>query len=209
MKLYNPSCLAGLASLALSATAAQAVVINFESFNVGDVISGPGVFADVEFSSEDRLLVVDSPTPGVEFSGTKAAAGLPFTGNPIEATFSIGNVNLVSVTLGDIGGDIDGLYLRAYDSTDGLLDEDTDSLQFPVTGITLSVNGGSGAISYVVFGGVSVFSNSVLFDDFTYATSSTEPPPPPPPTRVPDAGATSVLMMIGLGLLGAVRRFSR
>jgi hypothetical protein len=116
---------------------------------------------------------------------------------------------LVSVALGDFGGiDNDELFLRAYDSADGLLDEDTATLGLGENSITLSVNSGVGEISYVLFGNENQFPNSLYFDNFTYEFSGTEPPPPPP-TRVPDAGATSALIMIGLGLLGAVRRFTR
>ena len=70
------------------------------------------------------------------------------------------------------------------------------------------MNGGAGIISFVECGSTNGFSNSVYFDDFSYFTTGTEPPPPPP-TRVPDSGATLALVALGMGLLGAARRFTR
>lgn len=177
--------------LLLGVGSAGATVIDFESFATGTVIGGSGVFSDLEFSagSNDVLRAV-AQIPGPEFSGRMSAASFPFTHDtPFRADFLISGVNSVSVVMGDYNADADNLFVRAYNSSNVLLNEATYFLPGAVYGgPTMTVVGTD--IAYVVFGSTGEYANSVFFDNFTYNATNNAVPEP------------TTLLLFGLGLIG-------
>jgi len=193
-----------LAAALVISTRVAAVTIDFESFGVGTVVSGPGVFSDLEFSRGGETILVTSFVPGPDLSGSRTASGDPFTGNPFRADFSVSGVTSVSVALGDFNGDSENLFLNAFDSLNNLLASDAAFLAANVFGgPTLNVASAT-AIAYVTFGGIGNFANSLYFDNFAY--TATTPDVPPPTNSVPDASASAMLLGLSLCGLTAFRR---
>jgi hypothetical protein len=150
---------AGLLALAMARPAAAVPVqLDFEGFADGDVISGPGVFSGVEFSTDGTLTVFTMDPAPPELSGIRVVQANPFEhDDPVRADFTV-VATAVSVAMGDIGGDVDNLFLRAFDSSGNLLDEDGFALaDTTVGGPTLSVS--AAAIAYVLFGSTGAFPN--------------------------------------------------
>ena len=170
--------------------AAHAFVIDFEGFSAGDVVSGAGVFSDVEFSKGGLDIEIWGAAPGLPLTGNTALT-FPFDGpDAFRADFSLSGINMVSIDIGDWDADWDNIWLEAYSSDGSLLDSDAGYLPMDLYGgLTLSVSAFD--ISYVLWGSVSggTFdnTNSVAFDNFTYTSA------------VPEV--TSVFLL-GLGLLG-------
>jgi hypothetical protein len=182
----------GIASIA----SADCTCIGFENFDVGTIVSGPGVFSDVVFSSGGAAITVASDIPGPEFSGNRSAIA-DYAGeyrNPIRADFLIGGIESVSVVIGDYDADADSLYLNAYDGGGNLLDQDTYELAADVYGgPTLQVSGDG--IAYVIFGNTGVFPNSVFFDNFCYESET-----------VPEPSSLLALSLLGSGPVGGLIR---
>ncbi len=196
MKLVFSALGAGLLGLLIAAPAAAVpVTIDFEEFAAGDVVTGPGVFAGVEFSSDTDIIVsLDVPPP--DFAGARAAIGSAFTHDaPFRADF-VSPTTFVSVVLGDFGADEETLFLRAFDAADNLLNA-AEFLHSETSdgGPTLSV--AAAGIAYVLFGASGAFPNSVYFDNFTYEAPDTQDVAEP---------ASLALAAAGLGALGLARR---
>ena len=154
----------------MSSSPAYAVtVIDFESFNAEDVISGPGIFPNIIFSGAGGTTLFAEG--GVnQISGDLSGGKVPDSPSFFRADFC-GEVRNVSVLMGDHGSDQDILTLEAFASDNTLLDFDTDTLPGPppptLTTSTLSVSAPSGpSIHHVIFSGSG--GNSIVFDDFTF-----------------------------------------
>ena len=193
-----------LAAALVVSTRVAAVTIDFESFGVGTVVSGPGVFSDLAFSRGGETISVTSAVPGPDLSGSRTASGDPFTGNPFRADFSIGGVTSVSVAMGDFNADSENLFLNAFDSLNNLLASDAAFLAASVFGGPTLTVASATAIAYVTFGSSGSFPNSVFFDNFTYTATATDVPPPT--NNVPDASASAMLLGLSLCGLTAFRR---
>lgn len=189
---------AGLLGLAMAAPAAAVpVTIDFEEFAPGDVVSGPGVFAGVTFSSDIDIVVANLDPAPPDLGGTRAAggSGQDFThDDPFRADFA-SLTAFVSVAIGDFGADGDSLFLRAFDAAGNLLDEALFGLAPDAAGgPTLSVS--AAGIAYVLFGSAGTYPNSVYFDNFTYEATD---------TAVVAEPASLALASAGLGALGLLR----
>jgi len=156
-----------------TALAVGPITINFDSLAGGTVVSGPGVFPDLTFSSTlGGTVYVRADIPGPVFSPPNMArtSDWDVTGSKYRAVFTIPQVRNVSVTLGDYDADVDPIYLYAYNSGGGLLAIDTGVCPSSLYGgIDLSV-GTTADIGYVLFWGEGLYPNSVFFDNFTYTT---------------------------------------
>jgi hypothetical protein len=156
----------------------QATLIDFESFSLNAVVSGPGVFPDVTFSAgnEDIAVNTNASLLGPDFGGNNCVRAVPLFSNPdpFRADFSV-PVNSVSVVIGDNDADFDNLFLMAYDASNNLIAIDTrfipDSF---VGGVTLAVSASN--IDHVIFGTLATdpAPNSVYWDNFNY-TIAPEP----------------------------------
>lgn len=178
------------------AVPAGAAVIDFDTNSVFDIVSGPGVYSDLVFSNEGRLITVAGHTLGPDFTAPRCAIGqfLDEVFLPYRADFLITGIGFVSVTLGDYSDDRDELFIRAYDSSGTLLDEDNYSLPNTVNGgATLSVSASN--ISYVIFGADAAYGNSAYFDNFAYEV-------------VPEPGSLAMLAggLLSLGGLIKLRK---
>jgi len=175
--------------LLLGVGSAGATVIGFEEFTNGTIVSGPGVFADLNLSAGNDSIIVSSSVPGPELSGLKTASANPFThSSPFRADFLISGVNSVSVAMGDYNADVDNLFVQAFNSSNVLL----SSVGYVLSGgtyggPTLTVTGTD--IAYVLFGSTGIYANSVYFDNFTYDVATSVPEP-------------ATLLLLGFGLLG-------
>lgn len=182
-KLCSP-----LVVLALSASAAHAITIDFDSLAVGTDIRGAGtVNSDVTFSSASDLLVTNSDP-----SGSGSLTILPSVPrDAIRADFNI-PVGGVSVELGDFNGDSETVFLEAYDSSNTLIALDSEFLSAAFVGMeALSVS--SANIAYVIVRSGGVFPNSVFMNNFTYTAPIAGP-------GVPDGGSS--LLLLSLSYLG-------
>ncbi|MDT7044024.1 PEP-CTERM sorting domain-containing protein [Candidatus Nitronereus thalassa] len=181
------------------ASTASALTIDFEGLganvNIENVNLG-GVAISIAGSAEVRTSV---GTPGGPLTGSRAIVGNPGThANPFVGQFLgalAGNVNFVSIALGDFGADSDNLYLRAYNSANGLIGTDFDFLPSGENGgriLSLSVAG----IDRIEFGSTGAFENSVLADNLTFewgTLPNTNPTPEP-----------SSIVLLGSGLAGII-----
>jgi len=167
---------------------AGATVIDFESFGTGAIVSGPGVFSDLVLSAGQTSVIAVPAVPGPDFSGKMSAAGSSFTHeDPFRVDFLIAGVNSFSVVMGDYNADTDNLFVRAYNSSNILLDEELFVLSNSTYGgPTMSVNGIN--IAYVLFGSTGTYNNSVYIDNIAYDQ-----------TAVPEP---ATLLLFGLGLIG-------
>ena len=170
--------------------------LNFDSIPPGTEISVPGFFPDVEFSNGTGKVLVGFGVPSAPpFSLVHSAKCDPFcASDPFRADFSP-KVNFVSVLLGDNGGDIDNLFLKAFVlSSPAPLDTDMAiSPSGSFDGFELSVS--APQIDYVLFGSTGDAPNSIVFDNFTYSTTHGSVPEP----------STVLLFGTGLASLAAWR----
>lgn len=167
---------------------AGAATIDFESFTNGNIVSGSGVFADLVLSAGQTSVIATAAIPGPDFSGRMSAAGATFSHqDAFRVDFLITGVNSFSVVMGDYNEDVDNLFVRAYDSSNNLLDEELFVLSGGTYGgPTMGVNGIN--IAYVLFGSTGIYNNSVYIDNITYDQ-----------TAVPEP---TTLLLFGLGLVG-------
>jgi hypothetical protein len=172
----------------LSATSANATVIDFSSATSGTSIVQSGVTIT---AAGQTISVTSSP------NGT---AGLLAEGSPraeFLATFDV-LTSSVSVDLGDVGADADLLFLEAFGVGDTLLGADSlliDGLDSVMHTLSVSASG----ISYVRFGSraPSINGSSVYADNLTF-TSGAVPEP-----------ATWAMMLLGFGGIGFQMRSKR
>ena len=153
----------------------QATVIDFESFSLNDVVSGPGVFPDVVFTAGSQDIAVNNNAAllGPAFGGNNCVRAVPNFSHtdPFRADFLV-TVDSVSVVMGDNGGDDDALYLTAYDVFNNPIASDANVLPLNVKGgliLTVSAAG----IDHVIFGSlqtdfVDPNPNSIYWDNFSY-----------------------------------------
>lgn len=118
-------------------------------------------------------------------STAMGVATVPF-GN-FRADFA-GTVSMVSVDLGDLGGnDADQLFLQVFSASNVLLGSDSDQIPAQVSTFrNLSVS--APGIAYAIFGMVGISGNSGVADNFTF-TPETEPG-----ADVPEPGTASLLL---------------
>jgi len=178
-------------ALALAASPANAELYDFNGLSAGYYTEAalsnlcPGISFDN--TGGDGFAVQAASGLGAPFSGN-AVINAPYNtlGTSTVATFDV-PVTYFSVTMGDLGGDADDLYLFAYDTYDGLVA--SDYFANPANsdaGHTLSVTGAS--IAWVAFYGEGQNGNSVYWDNVSF-------------TPVPVPGA-AVLGVLGLGAAG-------
>ena len=181
------------------ASTASALTIDFEGFGVGVDIDGINL-GGVEISIPGSAIVVTaSAVPGGPLTGNRDIIGDPSSQpNPYVGQFlgaMAGNVNFVSIALGDFGADVDNIFLRAYNSLNVLIGTATDSLPSSlIGGKTLSLN--VAGIDHIEFGSTGDFPNSVYADNLTFeweALPNANPVPEP----------TSMLLL-GSGLAGII-----
>jgi hypothetical protein len=195
MKKLIAICFA-VAILIVAGPVKAIVTIDFEGRPDGELVGSNYLGTFVSFSQTDgRPIVVegDYGVPGPVFNGDRMAMSSPFYGpGSFRADFGI-LANQVSVVLGDFDADEDFLFLRAYDSSNILIDSDTDYIGADVYGgPKLSVAGSN--IAYVLFGSTGTYNNSVYFDVFEVSTSV-----------IPAPGAI-LLGGIGVSIVGWLRR---
>ncbi|MDZ7639325.1 MAG: PEP-CTERM sorting domain-containing protein [Bryobacterales bacterium] len=129
-------------------------------------------------------------------STAMGAAAIPF-GN-FRADFT-GTVSMVSVDLGDLGGnDADELFLQVFSASNLLLGSDSDQIPASVSTFrNLSVS--APGIAYAIFGVVGINGNSGVADNFTFAAEAG------PGAEVPEPGSAA-LFLLGTTLLWGLRR---
>ncbi len=112
-------------------------------------------------------------------------------GNSTIATLD-NSTDFVSVTLGDMNGDSDNLFLNAYDSSGNLVGSDFyANPASSYAGHTLAVSSLSADIAWVEFYGKGANNNSVFWDNLTFNETPAVPEP-------------SSILLLGAGLLGLV-----
>ena len=180
------------------ASTASALTIDFETFGTGVNIEGVNL-GGVALSIAGPASIRTSGTPGGPLTGSRAIVGNPGThANPFVGQFLgalAGNVNFVSIALGDYGADADNLFLRAYNSVNALIGTDTAFLPGGVPGgriLSLSISG----IDHIEFGSTGTFANSVLADNLTFEWGTL---PNASPTPEP-----SSIVLLGSGLAGII-----
>ena len=196
-------------SLLIGVTPTWAILLDFED-GCGTrpapagciaIISTPGFSSDVQFtpSSQGTNIVSLLGAPAPPFSPSRSAQWDPtqtLPKDPFQANFTIPNVNMVSVVLGDNGLDSDQLFLQAFNRRGRLISEDMRALPANFRGgFILSVKAPN--IARVEFGRMIEQpdeGNSVLFDNFSYSTK-------PTPTGAP-IPEPSTLLLISTGMLG-------
>lgn len=193
MKFFSTVLTLFIFLLCIYGNAAALTTIDFESYSHGDTVAA-GDFSEVVFSSGTDLLRIETMTSGwppttIGFSGNIVYTSPSFDSDyPFRADFSIGNIQMVSVMVGDYNQDADSLYLEAYDSSDNLLNSDTAEMDSDIYGgYTLSVSTTTD-IAYVLFSNTGTYPHSVYFDNFSYSS-------------VPVPGA---VLLLAAGLLGLV-----
>jgi hypothetical protein len=114
---------------------------------------------------------------------------------PLRADFT-GPVNFVSVDIGDLGGDADNLFLRAFNASNVLLGSAAQLLPGGLSEMrTLSL--AVGGIAYIEFGGVGLNGESNVYsDNLSFGTRGGAVPEP----------ASWAMLIAGFGLVGALQR---
>jgi hypothetical protein len=189
-----------LTILAAAALAAPgfAVVVTFDGFGAGTVLSGANAVSP------------DFTISGTNGTAVRAATGPNFTVGGLQddirsgyrIDFNIAGVSSASIDLGDFNQDSENIYLSAFDSGNNHLGTVLGFLPASQqTYSTLAIFAGTD-ISYILFGGDTGnqgFFNSVYFDNLNYSSRA--------PGGVPDSGASVLLLGVALcGLVGLKRR---
>lgn len=181
------------------ASTASAVTIDFEGFGANVNIENVDLGGVQIFIPGSATVQTSFSVPGLPLSGSRGIEGVPgvqsfpFVGQFLGAIG--GNVNFVSIALGDFGVDADSLFLRAYNSVNILIGTDTNFLPAGEVGgriLTLNVAG----IDRIEFGSTGDFPNSVLADNLIFRTGT-------PPSTNPIPEPTSMLLF-GTGLVGII-----
>jgi hypothetical protein len=144
--------------------------LNFDDLAPGTALT---TYGGVRFKNTHGGLTVKSAYPGPVFTSPNSVLPDSYSssGNKSRATFSA-PVSEASVTMGDYGADSDDLYLRAYDSSNNLVDSDFTSIPSTLNGgVDLLVSGSD--IAYVEFYGRGVNNNSVYFDNLCFTQAQT------------------------------------
>jgi hypothetical protein len=139
--------------------------LNFDNLSAESVLT---TYGGVTFTNTHGTLRVKAAYPGPVFSSPNAVLPDNYTssGNRTRATFA-SPVSYVSVTMGDWGADSDNLYLRAYNSSNNLIDSDAATIPSSLYGgVDLEVS--AAGIAYVEFYGVGLNNNSVYFDNLCF-----------------------------------------
>lgn len=176
-----------MAGALLAVVPAQATTINFDAGVNGPSYSESGVtFTGLGGGSFTTLF---GPTP----NGTFGLIVDNF--NPIQGSF-LSAVSMVSVDLGDFNADADDLFLRAYDSADNFLGQDTLTIPSTFTGL-MTLNVSFAGISRVEFGGVGLNGQSNVYaDNFSFDMAGNGVPEP----------AAWAMLVIGFGAMGGAMR---
>ena len=184
----------GVAMLGFASTA-EAGSEDFESFASGATVTVIGGGEATISRAGNTVIAVSAPL-NPDFSGSRSAQGNTFTSaNPYRVDFNV-MVNSFSVVIGDGGGDLDNLFLDAYDSSNNLLGGVTDILPAGVNaGKTLVISLLS-KIDYVLFGSSSndQFPNSVFIDNLVWSAKGVAVP-------VPAAAWMALPLLGGLGVI--------
>lgn len=161
---------------------ASAVVIDFESYNVNDILSAGTDLGGIFFDQNIQVWGFNQFPP--DASGNVGIVEDPFAGDFSGGFTSI--VNSFSLAIGDNGGDLDDATLSVFDANFNLLG--TDSFFQQAAGSILSVN--ATGIKYFSVDQTSL----VVFDNLTFDTQAVPEP------------LTISLMALGLASLGFARR---
>ncbi|MEO1659119.1 MAG: hypothetical protein AAFR65_15510 [Pseudomonadota bacterium] len=160
------------AAFMLPGAASAAAVVQFNG--AAGAIAPSYTFFGTTFST---LLGTD-----VEFDFLDGNAALKDSAeaSPILVVFDGVVDGTVAVDVGDNGGDEDSLFLRLFDVTGQLLDEDTDTLRSGETGSRTLITAASN-VAFAIIGGVGAGGmSSVLIDNFTLS-GLPQPVPAPAP----------------------------
>jgi hypothetical protein len=144
--------------------------LNFDDLAPGTALT---TYGGVRFANTHGGLTVQSAYPGPVFTSPNSVLpdNYSSSGNRSRATFSA-PVSEASVTMGDYGADSDNLYLKAYDSSNNLVDSDLKSIPSGLGGgVDLLVSGSN--IAYVEFYGRGLNENSVYFDNLCFTQAQT------------------------------------
>lgn len=175
-----------------SAAAAATTTIDFESFADGTDLTGVDL-GGVSITAGGATVRISNPVP----NGTHGIETVPFSNTSLFRADFLVPVSMVSVDLGDFGGDEDNLLIEAYDFGNTFIASSSATLASGVSDmIALSVSGAN--IGYVLFGSSlsAQFPNSVYADNLTFSADMAVIPLP----------ATAILMMSAFAAFGALRR---
>lgn len=186
-------CAAALVLLTSIGASAATKTIDFEAYSPGTILNNLDL-GGVKLKSGHNVFVGTNDPAGTGQTIEKD----PFFGKPYKAKFMVSGVRNVSIDMGDLGGDEDKMFLKAYNASGDLIAKTKLTLAEMVSGmLTLSVTA-TEDIKQIKFGTKkSAFPHSVYADNLTFDYTETAPVPLP-------AGA--FLMLTALAGLGFVAR---
>jgi hypothetical protein len=186
-------------ALGTAGSAVAATTIDFESTSTGTYSVLTYGAVTINFLGGSGTFNVDNQTPGPPISNHNLISYFTNPGSgSFQATFA-GGASSVSIGMGDFNADDDEGHLRAYDSSNNLLD--TDSILVAAStfgGGTMTVSS-STAIARVEWNETGSFAGAVYWDNLTYEAATPAVPEP----------ETYALMALGLAFTGFVARRRR